>query len=242
MRIYIFILLLLSGSTAWAQDKQDSILYQSEYLTLKQLSSGTILHISYMDVPGFGHVACNGLVFTDAAEALIVDSPANVKASAELLDYLKQAGLQPEGWVATHFHEDCIAGLTVFQDADIPLYALDQTISFLKTLPDNLHTFKNQSSIPLGHAQVVLSYLGAGHTRDNIVAYFAKDQVLFGGCLIKEQGANKGNLEDADETAWPETVKKVQSSFSHARWVVPGHGKPGGPELLDYTISLFDKR
>ena len=65
--------------------------------------------------------------------------------------------------------------------------------------------------------------------------------MLFGGCLIKAQGAGKGNLADADVEAWPVTVKSVKERFKHAHTVVPGHGKHGGTDLLDYTITKFSE-
>lgn len=36
-----------------------------------------------------------------------------------------------------------------------------------------------------------------GHNTDTIVGYYPHEKVLFGGCLIKELNATKGNLADA---------------------------------------------
>jgi len=66
------------------------------------------------------------------------------------------------------------------------------------------------------------------------------DNVLFGGCLVKEVGAGKGNLEEANPTAWPESVRNVKAKYPDVKMVVPGHGAWGGIELLDYTINLFE--
>ena len=63
--------------------------------------------------------------------------------------------------------------------------------------------------------------------------------MLFGGCLIKELGAGKGNLEDANVAAWPQTVATLQQAYPATRVLIPGHGKAGGLELSDYTIQLF---
>jgi hypothetical protein len=82
-------------------------------------------------------------------------------------------------------------------------------------------------------------YFGEGHTKDNVVAYYAKDQVLFGGCLIKEQGATKGYLGDANLQAWSGTVSKIKQRLPNVQTVVPGHGAVGNQSLLDYTIQLF---
>jgi metallo-beta-lactamase class B len=73
------------------------------------------------------------------------------------------------------------------------------------------------------------------------VAYFPSEQVLFGGCLIKELNATKGYLGDANVLAWSATVKQVQANFPDVKHVVPGHGAAGDSRLLDYTHKLFEK-
>ena len=86
----------------------------------------------------------------------------------------------------------------------------------------------------------IAEYFGEGHTKDNIVGYFPADKTLFGGCLIKKVGAGNGNLEDANTDNWSKTVRKIKRKYHSAEIVIPGHGKSGGIELLDYTIQLFD--
>jgi metallo-beta-lactamase class B len=62
---------------------------------------------------------------------------------------------------------------------------------------------------------------------------------MFGGCLIKELGAGKGYLGDANVVAWSSTVEKVKKAYPNVKVVVPGHGAYGNIKLLDYTINLF---
>jgi metallo-beta-lactamase class B len=56
---------------------------------------------------------------------------------------------------------------------------------------------------------------------------------------MKELGASKGYLGDANVGEWPTTVGKVKAAYPQVKWVVPGHGKVGDASLLDYTIRLF---
>jgi metallo-beta-lactamase class B len=84
-----------------------------------------------------------------------------------------------------------------------------------------------------------VSFFGEGHTKDNVVGYFPDDKAVFGGCLIKEVGSGKGNLEDANVAEWSQTVSKVKQFYPEAKIVIPGHGETGGTELFDYTIKLF---
>jgi glyoxylase-like metal-dependent hydrolase (beta-lactamase superfamily II) len=94
-------------------------------------------------------------------------------------------------------------------------------------------------SLSCGDTRVELAFLGAGHTIDNIVVWIPKKKILFGGCLIKSQNAgNLGNTKEADLMSYPVTLKKVREQYSEVKIVIPGHGRPGGIELIDHTIEL----
>ena len=70
----------------------------------------------------------------------------------------------------------------------------------------------------------------------------ASINALFGGCLIKADQAGKGSLTDANVSEWPKTVAKVKQHYTgKIAYLVPGYGRPGGVELLDYTIDLFSE-
>jgi metallo-beta-lactamase class B len=218
--------------------------YSSENLIIRKLSEHTYQHISYLQTQSFGKVDCNGMIVVNGNEAVIFDTPADNKSSRELIDYLtKKRGFKINGIIATHFHVDCLGGLEEFHKSGFPSFANQLTIEFAKNknfaVPQN--GFKNTFALDIGDKKVYVEFFGEGHTRDNVVGYFPDDNVLFGGCLIKETGAGKGNLEDANTAAWPETVRKIKAKYPQAKVVIPGHGKLGGTELLDYTIELFEK-
>jgi len=46
-------------------------------------------------------------------------------------------------------------------------------------------------------------------------------------------------LGDANAKEWSATVAKIKVEKPEVKIVIPGHGKTGGKELLDYTINLF---
>lgn len=224
---------------------KDSVVYQSDKLIITRVAPQTYVHTSYLQTNDFGKVPCNGMIVVDAKEAAIFDTPANDSSTVELISYLRAQQIKPIAVVATHFHGDCVGGLQTFQEQHIPSYATEQTISLLQQQPDNKfpipdHPFTGKLELPVGNEKVSVMYYGPGHTRDNIVAYFAKDKVLFGGCLIKEADATKGFLGDADTLAWTGTVQKVKAAYPDAMLIIPGHGQWGGKELLDYTMKLFN--
>lgn len=79
----------------------------------------------------------------------------------------------------------------------------------------------------------------SGFTADNIVGYIPIEKALFGGCLIKSMNASKGFLGDAAPAEWSTTVEAIKMDLPDVKIIIPGHGKHGGRELLDYTIQLF---
>lgn len=216
--------------------------YVSKELKIEQLTENTFLHVSYLKTEDFGNVACNGMIVVDGNEAIIVDTPADDATSAALIDWIKH-NLKCEsiGIVVTHFHVDCLGGLDEFHSRNIPSYASEKTIALAKsnqrTLPEN--DFSDSLEIQVGTKTMTVRFVGEGHTIDNVVCYVPSEKVLFGGCLIKSMGSGKGNLEDANTKDWSRTAENVRSHFGDAEIVVPGHGKPGGQELLYYTIKMF---
>lgn len=242
MKLSIFtFLLIFVVAIACKKDKIDYT-YESETLKIQQLTENTFVHISYLQTESFGNVPCNGMIVVDNREALIFDTPANDAQSKELLDWLENSlNVKPKGVVATHFHADCLGGLTEFHNRQIPSYASNRTIALAKerneTLPQQ--GFDTYFELQVGNTNVVNEFFGEGHTRDNIVSYFPSNKVLFGGCLIKEVGAGKGNLADANTDAWSATVARIKTKYENVELVIPGHGKTGGQDLLTYTIELF---
>ncbi len=240
-RYTLSLLFIFSIQALFAQQNQS--VYHSETLQIEQISPNTFVHISYLITSDFGKVGCNGMIVINGGEALVFDTPAENEASKELISWLEtDQKVKVKGVLATHFHDDCVAGLDAFHERDIPSYGSIKSISLAKAegnlVPEN--SFKKNLTLQVGGLEVVTRFLGEGHTRDNVVAYVPSDQVLFGGCLIKAQGAGLGFLGDANTGSWSKTVGKVKSNFPEIQIVIPGHGKIGGVDLLDYTIRMFE--
>lgn len=81
--------------------------------------------------------------------------------------------------------------------------------------------------------------MGEAHTHDGIVVWIPEDKVLFGGNGIRNYNGWVGNISDANIYEWSRTATDVKNEYENVRIVVPGHGKCGGVELIDYTIKLF---
>lgn len=245
MKSISFLLLLFtifSCSKQYQVNKNSIVVYQSENLIIEKLSENVYQHISYLQTNDFGKVGCNGMIVVHQNEAVVLDTPAEAESSAELIQFISaKLNAIINSVVATHFHADCVGGLDEFHKIGVPSYANHLTIDLLKNKEKNIPqiSFEKELTLNIGNKNVYLNYFGEGHTKDNIVAYYPDEKALFGGCLLKENGAGKGNLEDANEDDWAETVTKLKEKYPDIQTVIPGHGKRGGMELVDYTIALF---
>lgn len=236
---FLVMFLLLSCKT---QDLSNKAIYKSEDLKIVKVTDHIYQHISYLDTEDWGRVGCNGMIVLDHNEALIYDTPTDDKVSAELISWIENELLATvKGIVVTHFHVDCLGGLAEFHRRKIPSFAgeLTQGLATINDLIIPQNAIRNRTTHEVGDIKVISRYFGPGHTQDNIVGYVPSENTLFGGCLVKANGAGKGNLADANIKLWPSTIQKVKETYPMIKTIIPGHGETGGVELLDYTAELF---
>lgn len=217
-------------------------IYKSNDLIVTQIAENSFLHTSFLQTNDFGNVPCNGLIVRNSNKAIIFDTPTNDKSAEELINWIKETlKCKIIAIIPTHFHDDCLGGLKAFHKNEIPSYAYFKTIELAKennlVVPEN--GFKDSLILKVGDEKITAKFFGEGHTIDNIVGYFPSENVMFGGCLIKEIDASKGYLGDANVADWSDTVEKVKKEYPDVKIVVPGHGEYGDKKLLDYTINLF---
>lgn len=240
--ISIILLVTLHGNAQTKNSFKAKEVYKSKDLIITQVSENAFEHTSYKQTDDFGNVPCNGLVVRSNHEAIVFDTPTKDKSAEELIKWINETiQCKINAVIPTHFHDDCLGGLTVFHKHRIPSYASFKTIELATkehtAVPKN--GFVDSLRLKVGDESVVARFFGEGHTKDNVVGYFPAEKVLFGGCLIKEVNATKGYLGDANVAAWPGTVEKVKEAYPDVKLVVPGHGNFGNKQLLDYTIKLF---
>ncbi len=236
--ILLLSLILFGFKTGDAEQE----VYKSESLIISRISGHAYRHITYLNTVDYGKVPCNGMIVCYKNEAVVFDTPTDDKVSAELIDWItKSLDCKITAVIPTHYHIDNLGGLEEFHRHGIPSYAYKKTIEKTKNLklPLPQNSFDSVLELRVGNKKIYAEYVGEGHTCDNIIGYFPLDKIMFGGCLIKEKGAGKGNLAEASPDKWSETVSKVKQKFPETITIIPGHGKPGGKELFDYTISLF---
>lgn len=239
----LLLLLCMSAYLATAFGQTTAMRQLGPDMQVLGLTENTLIHRSFLYLDNGARVPCNGLVYIQDSLCIVFDTPVDVAATTLLLDYLQERrNLTVIGVVVNHAHVDCVGGLSVFHERGITSYASKATIELCrareKAIPQK--GFGRRQKIKIHKTHIINYAPGHAHAPDNIVSYIPEEKVLFGGCMVKAYGAGKGNLDDADTVAWPRTIAKVKKKFRHAEHIVPGHSYPGGPELLDYTIELFD--
>ncbi|WFB69443.1 CHM family subclass B1 metallo-beta-lactamase [Chryseobacterium sp. WX] len=240
--VILFSLIMLSCSTQSKNSFKAKKIYESKTLIITQISENCFIHTSFKQTNDFGNVPCNGLIVKDYHETVVFDTPTNDKSSEELIQWINEnLDSKIKAIVPTHFHDDSLGGLMAFHKKNIPSYSYVKTIELARennfVIPEN--SFTDSVILKVGNKDVIAKFFGEGHTKDNAVGYFPNENILFGGCLLKELEAGKGYLGDANVSAWSNTVEKVKKEYPDVKIVVPGHGDYGDGKLLDYTITLF---
>lgn len=237
-RTALFIIMFI---THYQLQSQDTISISAD-LELIRISNNSFVHVSYSEVPGYGRVAANGLIFIEGHKAFLFDSPWDDTLTEILVTYLEEeTGLKIKGFVPNHWHDDCMGGLGYLKSRKIISYADSLTLLLAREnklhVPD--HGFKDSLILRLGRKEIRCYFPGAAHSTDNIVVWIPSEKILFPGCICKSADSqNLGNTTEGDLAAYPATVEWIIRKFPDVNTVIPGHGAFGGPELLTHTLAL----
>lgn len=228
------------GTNCFAQSAPIKI---SNQLEIQQLDDNVYLYRSYLQTQNFGLVGANGLLIVKNGKALLIDTPWDNQQTQQLYQWVRDSlSVTIDSFVATHWHQDCMGGLGYLKTKAVRSYANQRTIDVarFKNLPIPDTAFTDSLEINFQGIPLKCYYLGAGHTTDNIVVWLPAQDMLFGGCCVKDMSStNLGNLEDADLQAWPRTLEAISTKFKNAKSIIPGHGQRGDSKLLDHTQYLL---
>lgn len=189
-----------------------------------------------------------GLVLGDGA-CLVVDTRSHLEEAADLLAAIRAVTPHPWTVVNTHAHYDHCFGNAAFRPA--PIWASSGCAADLREsgerqradlvgalratgdpdadlvagvpidVPDRL--VDDAAILDVGGREVVLRFLGRGHTDHDLVVEVEADgdgTVVFAGDLV-EEGAPPA-FEDAFPADWPATLGRLHALARGP--VVPGHG------------------
>ena len=214
----------------------------SQTLKISPLIDNFYPFTTYQDYRGTPFPA-NGMYLITGSGAVLFDTPWVTTQFQPLLDSIKaRHNKEVVMAIATHSHDDRTAGLEYYTQEGIKTYttALTDTISIAKGERRAEFLIYGDTSFTVGQYTFETYYPGAGHTLDNIVIWFPKQKILYGGCFIKStQSKSLGNIADADVESWPASIRNVLNKFGQPEFVIPGHRSWEDKQSLEHTLRLL---
>jgi glyoxylase-like metal-dependent hydrolase (beta-lactamase superfamily II) len=187
----------------------------------------------------------NGFIKITSAGVLMIDTPWDTTQFQPLLDSIEKRFHSPVKWViSTHSHADRTAGLDYYKSKGIATYTSFSTRKICQERgePQPEFVFYHDTVFQLGATKVQTFFPGAGHTPDNIVIWFPEEKILYGGCFVKSvEATDIGNRADANFGTWEMSVKLVERTFKHPKWIIPGHQSWESKKSLKHTRKLIRK-
>ena len=190
-------------------------------------------------------VPANGMYMVSSKGVVLFDTPWDSTQFQPLLDSIKiKHNREVVLCISTHFHEDRTAGLEYYRQRGVKTYTTELTDKMSKLRNEKRAEFLiyKDTVFTMGQHVFRTYYGGPGHSPDNIVIWFDKEKILYGGCLVKSTEAEDlGNLSDANPKAWAATIKNIQHKFGSPNYIIPGHLDWHSKESLTHTLDLIQQ-
>ncbi len=174
---------------------------------------------------------------------VMIDSPFDTTQFQPLLDSIEaRHHKEVLMCIATHSHDDRTAGLAYCKKLGIKTYTSRQTDEISKRRNERRAAIliNKDTLFRVGQYSFQTFYPGPGHAPDNIVIWFGKQKVLYGGCFVKSlESVDVGNLKDANIAAWKKSILKVQRQFPQPDFIIPGHFAWTSNQALQHTLQLI---
>ena len=195
------------------------------------------------------------------AEALVIDTRSTYAQAREIQEHVRDLTDSPIGVVVdTHGHFDHAFGNAIFRPATI--WGHERCVGFMvrtgearkrkiaaeePELADDLaeividppdRIFATHARIEMGGREIMLRYLGRGHTDHDIVVEVPGTDVLFAGDLL--EGGSVPFFGDGYPVEWPATATALAVRVhKDGGVVVPGHGDQAGRAFADAQAASF---
>ena len=235
MRILILLLLLLVGLVnSQAQNSEPK-------LKITPLTGDFYIYTTYNTYEN-SQVPANGMYLVTKAGVVLFDTPWDTTQFQPLLDSIAVRHRQKVTLCfATHWHSDKTAGLEYYRKQGIRTYTtkLTDELSQKHNEPRAEFLMTKDTVFQSGQYRFETYYPGEGHTADNIVIWFSKEKILYGGCLIKGvDDKTLGYLGDTNTKTYATTLLNVKQKCRDPKFIIIAHNDWTDPGSLAHSIEV----
>lgn len=237
MRIIFLIASLLFSSTRLSAQT-------AEKLKITPLTGDFYIYTTYNTYQG-NRLPAHGMYLVTSAGVVLFDTPWDSTQFQPLLDSIQLKHQKKVIiCIATHWHSDRTEGLAYYKQKGIRTYTTVLTDELSKKNNKKRAEFllTSDTVFTAGDYSFETYYPGEGHTADNIIIWFSKERILYGGCLIKGADAeNLGFLGDANVNAYETTLKNVKQKCPDPNYIIVSHSDWNNNHSLQHSIKLAKK-
>ncbi len=187
----------------------------------------------------------NSMYMVTSKGVVLFDTPWDTARFQPLLDSIQQRHhTKVIMCIASLFHEDRTGGFDYFRQQGIATRSSTYTKQLCTEHSEKqaAFVFTKDTTFIIGNHRFRTFYPGEGHTKDNIVFWFEKEKILYGGCFVKStEASGLGNLSDANPHAWEQSVHKLLTTFPAPVYVIPGHQDWRNNQSLLHTLQLVQQ-
>lgn len=213
----------------------------AQKLKITPLTGDFYIYTTYNQYEGYT-VPAHGMYLVTDEGVVMFDTPWDTTRFQPLLDSIR---LRHDKNVvmcfATHWHSDKTAGLEYYRQQGIKTYTTVQTDELSRKNGKKRAEFllTKDSLFRAGQYSFETYYPGPGHTEDNIVIWFKKERILYGGCLIKgADDENLGYLGDGNRKEYASTLKKLRKKFRKPAHIIIAHSDWNNLNSLKHSIKM----
>lgn len=211
-------------------------------LVINQLTDSFYIFTTFKDINSY-RFPSNSMYLVTENGVVLFDTPWDTTQFQPLLDSIsarhnKKVVLA----ISTHYHDDRTAGLEFLRQNGVKTYSSKFTYDLCQQHNEKQAEFYfvSDTTFSIGNYKFETYYAGEGHTKDNLVIWFDRYKILYGGCLVKStENQGLGNVADANIKEWTPTIKKVMKKYPKPKYVIPGHFGWSNKRALKHTLKLL---
>jgi metallo-beta-lactamase class B len=217
---------------------------QEPKLKISHLTGDFYIYTTYNTYEG-NKIPANGMYLVTNNGVVMFDTPWDTTQFQPLLDSIKlRHNKNVTTCIATHWHSDRTDGLEFYKLKGIKTYTtkLTDELSIKNNKKRAEYLIEKDTIFNIGQYTFETYYPGQGHTEDNIVLWFGKEKILYGGCLIKgAEAENLGYLGDGNVYEYETTLKNVQKKYPDPKFIIVSHHDWNNINSLRHSIKMAKK-